>query len=243
VKQQNTPFVFCEENREEEFNVQSVKVAERSCVVLIFLCISVLLRGKTEKRDAKLMGRYQSESRYSLHIQVVGIEPPIWRKIVVPGAISLHTLHKMLQVVMGWENAHLYLLRLTINKKTMLYGLPDPDWESADMHIRDSRRTKLDVTVWADWLKLTYEYDLGDSWMHQITIEKIEQLADDPVDEDAFWITPRCLAGERACPPEDVGGIGGYALFLEAWQNPTHPEHERLRQWVGASYDPELFSV
>jgi len=103
--------------------------------------------------------------------------------------------------VMGWENAHLYLFRLTINKKRMLYGLPDPDWESADMHIRDSRRTKLDVTVWADWLKLTYEYDLGDSWMHQMTIEKIEQLADDPVDEDAFWITPRCLAGSRACPP------------------------------------------
>ena len=64
------------------------------------------------------MGRYQSESRYSLHVQLTGIEPPIWRNIVVPGAISLHTLHKMLQVVMGWENTHLYLFRLTINEKT-----------------------------------------------------------------------------------------------------------------------------
>jgi len=218
-------------------------VAERSCGVLIFLCISVLLRGKTEKRDGTQMGRYQSESRYFLHIQVTGIEPPLWRKIVVPGAISLHTLHKILQVVMGWENAHLYLFRLTINEKKTLYGLPDPEWESADMHTRDSRRTKLDVTVWADWLKLTYEYDLGDSWMHQITIEKIEHLADENLDEDAFWITPRCLAGSRACPPEDAGGIGGYASLLDALQNPMHPEHERLRQWVGVSYDPELFSV
>ena len=189
------------------------------------------------------MGCYQSESRYSLHIQLSGIDPPIWRKIVVPGAISLHTLHKMLQVVMGWENAHLYLFRLTINEKTTMYGLPDPDWESGDKRIRDSRRTKLDVTVWADWLKLTYEYDLGDSWIHQITIEHIEHLADDEMNEDALWTTPRCLAGSRACPPEDTGGIGGYVLLLEALQNPQHPEHEHLWQWAGVSYDPELFSV
>ncbi len=79
--------------------------------------------------------------------------------------------------------------------------------------------------------------------MHQITIERIEHLADEEVREDGFWITPRCLAGERACPPEDAGGIGGYALLLEALQNPKHPEHKYLRQWAGASYDPELFSV
>lgn len=189
------------------------------------------------------MGSYQSESRYYLHIQLNDIEPPIWRKIVVPGAISLHTLHKMLQVVMGWENAHLYLFRLKINEKTTIYGLPDPDWEHADIRIRDSRRTKLDATVWTDWLNLTYEYDLGDGWMHQITIEKIEHLPDENLNEDALWMTPRCLAGERACPPEDAGGIGGYTLLLEALQNPEHPEHMRMRQWAGASYDPELFSV
>ena len=79
--------------------------------------------------------------------------------------------------------------------------------------------------------------------MHQITIERIEHLADEEVSEDALWITPRCLAGERACPPEDAGGIGGYALLLEALQNPRHPEHEQMRQCAGMSYDPELFSV
>lgn len=77
------------------------------------------------------MGRYQSESRYFLHVQLTGIEPAIWRSMIVPGAISFHSLHKMLQVVMGWENAHMYLFRLSINKKTMVYGLPDPDGESA----------------------------------------------------------------------------------------------------------------
>jgi hypothetical protein len=190
-----------------------------------------------------LMGSYVSESRYCLHVQLIGIEPPIWRKIVVPGAISLHTLHKMLQVVMGWENAHLYVFRLRINEKTIVYGLPDPEWEGAGVRIRDSRHTKLDATVWSAWMELTYEYDLGDSWMHQITIESIERLPDESLDEDALWITPRCLAGKRACPPEDSGGIGGYTWFLEAWRNPEHSEHKRMRQWAGAYYDPELFSV
>jgi hypothetical protein len=79
--------------------------------------------------------------------------------------------------------------------------------------------------------------------MHQFTVEKIEHLASENLNEDALWITPRCLAGERACPPEDAGGIGGYALLLEAWRNPKHPEHTHLRQWAGAYYDPELFSI
>ena len=192
------------------------------------------------------MGQYQSESRYYLHIQLLDIEPPIWRKIVVPGAMSLHTLHKMLQVVMGWENAHLYWFRLQVYNKPVIYGLPDPEWDSADLRIKDSRRTKLDATVWAESLELIYEYDLGDSWMHQIRIERIEHLADPEtrtVYEEDLWFTPRCLAGSRACPPEDVGGPGGYAQLLEAWRDPAHPEHKRMRQWVGEHYDPEVFSV
>lgn len=79
--------------------------------------------------------------------------------------------------------------------------------------------------------------------MHQITIEKIEHLPEENWHEDALWVTPRCLADARACPPEDAGGIGGYELLLEALRNPAHPEHNHMRQWAGPSYDPELFSV
>jgi len=214
------------------------------CGFLAF-SVPICFTGKYKEHGEKEthMGSYQSESRYYLRVQLLDIEPLIWRKIVVPGAISLHTLHKMLQVVMGWENAHLYLFRLTINQKTTVYGLPDPDWGDTGIRIRDSRRTKLDATVWDDWLKLTYEYDLGDSWMHQITIEKIERLTGEILYEDELWVTPRCLAGARACPPEDAGGTGEYALLLEALQNPKHPEHEQMRQWAGTYYDPELFSI
>jgi hypothetical protein len=152
----------------------------------------------------------------------------------------------MLQVVMGWENAHLYVFHLNVYNKPMIYGLPDPDWDIPGRRVKGSRRTKLDATVWAEWLKMTYEYDLGDCWMHEITIEHIEHLTDNEVQtvyEEDLWFTPRCLAGERACPPEDAGGPGGYARFLEAWRDPEHPEHGQMRQWVGEHYDPETFSV
>jgi hypothetical protein len=149
----------------------------------------------------------------------------------------------MLQIVMGWENAHPYLFRLTLNARTAVYGLPDPARAQAGEHVRDSRRAKLDTTVWIDVMELTYEYDLEHSWVHQITVEKIEQLAEDQNDASAFWCTPRCLAGARACPLEGVGGVEGYAFFLEALRNPEHPEHEQLRHRAGASYDPELFAL
>jgi Plasmid pRiA4b ORF-3-like protein len=76
-----------------------------------------------------------------------------------------------------------------------------------------------------------------------MSFERIEHLAEEEMREDALWIMPRCLAGAWACPPEDAGGIGGYALLLEALQDPKHPEHQHLRRWAGISYDPELFSV
>ncbi len=90
--------------------------------MLCCLAFSVLtcFTRKQHGEEETHLGSYQSESRYYLHVQLTGIEPPIWRKMVVPGAISLHTLHKMLQVVMGWENTHLYLFRLTINEKTSM---------------------------------------------------------------------------------------------------------------------------
>ena len=81
------------------------------------------------------MGRYQSQSRYWFHVQLTGIQPPIWRTMVVPGAISLHTLHKMLQVVMDGRKL-MCSCQAEYQCKTIIYGLPDPEWESAGMRIR-----------------------------------------------------------------------------------------------------------
>jgi hypothetical protein len=84
--------------------------------------------------------------------------------------------------------------------------------------------------------KFIYEYDFGDSWKHELRIEKILQGSD-------VKKAPICLKGSRACPPEDIGGIWGYVDFLEAIQDPNHPEHEDMMEWVGGQFDPEAFDV
>lgn len=58
-------------------------------------------------------------------------------------------------------------------------------------------------------------------------------------------VLPMCLKGSRACPPEDVGGIGGYMMFLEAISNPVHPEYDSILEWITGeaddAFDPEHF--
>jgi hypothetical protein len=49
-----------------------------------------------------------------------------------------------------------------------------------------------------------------------------------------------CLEGERACPPEDMGGALMYEGFAKAIRDPEHERHEELLEWVG-EFDPEAF--
>jgi hypothetical protein len=83
---------------------------------------------------------------------------------------------------------------------------------------------------------MVYEYDFGDWWTHKIILEKIVDPADG-------LTIPRCVAGARACPPEDCGGIWGYAELLKALRDPTDAGHERMIDWVGEDFDPEDFSM
>ncbi|WP_157025544.1 IS1096 element passenger TnpR family protein [Paraburkholderia heleia] len=52
----------------------------------------------------------------------------------------------------------------------------------------------------------------------------------------------KLLDGQNACPPEDVGGVPGYADLLEAITDPTHEEARPLpragwRQLRSAAFD------
>jgi len=84
--------------------------------------------------------------------------------------------------------------------------------------------------------KFVYEYDFGDSWEHILLVEKVL-----PMEPDQQY--PVCIKGKRACPPEDVGGVWGYYGFLEAIQDPDHPEHEDYLEWIGEDFDPEAFDL
>jgi hypothetical protein len=170
-----------------------------------------------------------SGSIYQLKITLKGVKPPIWRRIQVPGEISLSQLHEILQTVMGWHNYHLYAFKADGTE----YGEPDPDY---GLDLRNARTAKLNRIAPGPGSKLRYQYDFGDDWQHEILVEKV--LPPEPGTQ-----YPICLAGRRACPPEDCGGFWGYAQLLEALRDPAHPEHESLQEWVGGYFDPEAFDL
>jgi hypothetical protein len=157
-------------------------------------------------------------------------QPPIWRRIQVRASTTLYKLHQVLQTVMGWTDSHLHQFIVD----GAYYGIPDPNW--AELDIKSERGVKLGHIMTAVKDQFVYEYDFGDSWVHEIIVEQV--LAAEPNIR-----YPLCLAGKRACPPEDVGGIWGYAEFVEAIQQPQHPEHDAMLAWVGSSFDPEAFDL
>jgi hypothetical protein len=169
---------------------------------------------------------------YQIKVTLDDSKPPIWRRILVRSDITLGKLHNVIQaVMMGWADYHLH--QFVVGET--YYGMPDPDYEGF-LEMRDESRVKLNQIVTGEKFKFHYEYDFGDSWLHNLLVEKI--LPPEPGQQ-----YPVCIKGRRACPPEDVGGVWGYDTFLEAIQNPDHPEHEDYLEWVGGEFDPEAFDL
>jgi hypothetical protein len=116
------------------------------------------------------------------------------------------------------------------------YGNTSPDADPWSMNIREESDYCLSQIAPREKSKFVYEYDFGDGWEHDIVVEKI--LPPEP-----GVVYPRCIKGKWACPPEDVGGIWGYSSFLVIMEDPKHPEHESMLEWIGGSFDPEAFDL
>lgn len=168
---------------------------------------------------------------YQIKITLKNSQPPIWRRIQVRSNITLNMLHKILQVVMPWEDEHLH--QFIINET--LFDIPKDGYDGF-VETEDERKYKLNQIIPGEKFRFIYEYDFGDSWEHILLVEKIL-----PAEEKVYY--PRCITGERACPPEDIGGIFGYYRFLEILKDPDHPEYEEMKDWVGEDFDPEKFDI
>jgi len=165
---------------------------------------------------------------YQLKITLRDIKPPVWRRLQVKDC-KLSQLHDIIQTCMGWDGYHLYAFEVGNEQ----YSVPDPD---GMMETEDARKVKLSQLVAGGIKKFTYTYDFGDNWDHTIQVEKL-------LDAEPGVSYPRCTDGKRACPPEDCGGAWGYGDFLKAIQNPKHPEHEEMMEWIGGEFDPEAFDI
>jgi hypothetical protein len=168
---------------------------------------------------------------FQLRVSLRDIDPPIWRSVQVPEDTKLPRLHRIFQLLFNWEDYHLHEFRL--GKR--LYGEPDPDDELYERKVIDESPVPLNRIVQHVGATFEYVYDFGDNWRHDVLLEAI--LLPSP---DAFY--PRCVAGARNGPPEDAGGVRGYASYLEAIADPDHDRHEELLAWRGP-FDPEAFSI
>jgi hypothetical protein len=175
----------------------------------------------------------KSQEIYQIKVALLGTDPPIWRRLLVPAALTLEQLHDVLQLAMGWEDCHMHEFRIGQQR----FGKPDPMEQAFGGPRTASERTARLVTALGRvGAKAVYTYDFGDSWEHQIVVEK--RLVPEP--GHAY---PACLAGERHGPPEDCGGLPGFYNLLDAISDPAHEEHEELLDWLGDGFDPEAFSV
>jgi hypothetical protein len=163
---------------------------------------------------------------YQLRITLLDTDPEVWRWVRLLGETDLEELHYVIQVVMGWENSHMHQFATAERR----YGLdedymPDPESE---------RGTTLREVALRVGDRILYEYDFGDSWEHELLVEEIL-----PPESGVRY--PVCTGGDLAAPPEDCGGIPGYYMLLEAIQDPDHPDHEEMFEWVGEDYNPVAF--
>jgi hypothetical protein len=165
-----------------------------------------------------------------IRITLDDIKPAIWRRVELPTANSLKTLHLAIQAVMLFENYHLF--RFDIGDAS--YGIRFDD-DYMDPPTRDAANLRLAKLIERGVAAFTYTYDFGDDWRHSIVIEEV--LPADPTTD-----YPRFVDGARRAPPEDVGGLPGFEAFLEAMAKPRHPEHKSVLQWYGRPFDPEDIS-
>jgi len=168
------------------------------------------------------------QSVFRLRIQLNDVDPVIWRRLLVPGAVRMAKLADILLAAMGWSNSHLHAFMVGEKR----YGMNFDEFPEGEI----DEKTVTVLQALREERRFTFEYDFGDSWEHDIVIEELTW--------SNFGLKYAvCLDGANACPPDDVGGTWGYAEFLSAIADPTHDEHQSYLEWAGGSFDPTEFDL
>lgn len=167
-----------------------------------------------------------------LKVSLLHSKPLIWRQLQVHGDTSFFELHHILQISMGWRNYHFFEFNLEG------YRMGKVEEEMSDGYgsneLMEARDVALKDLITHPQEVISYLYDFGDGWKHQITVEQW-------LPKDATANYPACIAGEMNCPPEDCGGIGSFYHYLDILKDKQHPEHKETARWMGKTYNPERF--
>jgi hypothetical protein len=188
------------------------------------------------RRETSRSGMMATAQVYQFKLVLVGVEPPIWRRIQVPETYSFWDLHVALQDAMGWLDYHLHVFRVARSRagEVEQIGIPDDDPFEDDKPTLPGWEIPITRHFLRSGTAVQYEYDFGDGWQHELTLEAI-------LPRQAGQKYPLCVDGARACPPEDCGGVYGYENLLTVIQDPTHEEYESTLEWLGGRFDPDRF--
>jgi hypothetical protein len=176
----------------------------------------------------------------ALRIELLGVAPLVWRRVLVSNQWTLASLHGYLQWVMGWTDSHAHEFQIGAGIVSPDWWIREADFDTETLEYRDERRVSVAAVVaeLGGAGEFEYRYDMGDGWQHRLVIESLPRLA-----ETQDLSLPVCLAGENACPPEDVGGPGGYERLLEILADPAHEQHRDMVSWIGGVFDPKGFDL
>jgi len=161
-----------------------------------------------------------------IKISLIDSHLPIWRRFQMNDDYRLDRFHQVIQVVMGWWNAHLHEFSIGGRKFGMLLN---DGWDIPQME--DETRFSLKHFPFKEGDQIVYLYDFGDNWTHILEIESIREEKKIPL---------KCLEGTGRCPYEDCGGVGGYAHMIEAMTDPNHPEHMFYQEYNDAETLPDF---
>ena len=167
---------------------------------------------------------------YEAVIHLADIEPPVWRRLILSSTMTLHELHRAIQILFSWYDSHLYEFEF----KGRRFAPPNPDEE-----VEDSTQVRLVDLKLRVGAQLHYTYDFGDEWLHVIEFERM-RVRTNGVTLPWLW------EGERRGPPEDSGGPLGYMQLLESLDAPLEDLPDEAREkavWAGLDFDPEHFDV
>ena len=164
-----------------------------------------------------------------LRVSLAEIDPPIWRTVLVEASITLHELHRTIQMLFQWYDYHLY--RFEVGQR----GFEAPDEEAEG---EDSTRVRLSQLGLRAGDTFEYTYDFGDDWRHRIEVEGLETVS------EQAWL-PWVLDGARRGPPEDCGGPYRYSEIQWLTQQPFEDlveDDQEMVDWLGEDFNPEEFS-
>ena len=195
-------------------------------------------------REIEVASPPDEPSLLILTIELRGAKPRIWRRLSLPGDLTLDVVHTLFQAAMGWTDSHLHRFQPGGGRGyAEPYFITEFDEEEGDEGTREDG-VRLDQVLRVPGDQLTYLYDFGDGWEHRVTLESVAPITPDGRE-------PRCLGGARACPPEDVGGVGGYSEIAR-WLRAGAPagdvpepfdNAEHAHDWLPLGYDPDVFDA